>query len=136
LTQCKARHRHQEFLGFLKQIDANVPPGLDVHLVVDNYGSHKHPKTRAWRACHPRFHFHFTPTYASWLNQVERWFGILTQREIRRGSFISTKQLIFRIDTFVTNYNSNARPFLWSATADEILQKVAAICKVISGTRH
>ena len=137
ITQCRARHRHQEFLGFLKQIDANVPPGLDVHLVVDNYGSHnKHPKTRAWLARHPRFHLHFTPTYASWLNQVERWFGILTQREIRRGSFATTKQLIARIETFVANYNSDARPFLWTATADEILQKVAGICKVINGTRH
>lgn len=136
ITQCKSRHRHQEFLGFLKQIDANVPPALDVHLVIDNYSPHKHPKTRAWVARHPRFHFHFTPTYASWLNQVERWFGILTQREIRRGSFASTKQLIARIDTFVANYNSSARPFLWTATADEILRKITTICKVISGTRH
>ena len=136
MTQCKARHRHQEFLGFLKQIDAIVPSGLDVHLVVDNYGPHKHPKTRACLARHPRFHFHFTPTYASWLNQVERWFGILTQQEIRRGSFASTRQLIDRIDTFVTNYNSNAHPFIWTATADEILRKVPAICKVINGTRR
>jgi len=136
ITQCKARHRHQEFLGFLKQIDASVPSGLDVHLVVDNYGPHKHPRTRAWLARHPRFHFHFTPTYASWLNQVERWFGILTQQEIRRGSFASTRQLIDRIDTFVINYNISAQPFVWTATADEILRKVAAICKVINGTRH
>ena len=136
ITQCRARHRHQEFLGFLKQIDANVPPGLDVHLVVDNYGSHKHPKARAWLARHPHFHLHFTPTYAPWLNQVERWFGILTQREIHRGSFATTKQLIARIETFVANYNSDARPFLRIATDEEILQKVAAISKVINGTRH
>ena len=99
-------------------------------------GRTKHPKTRAWLARHPRFHLHFTPTYASWLNQVERWFGILTQREIRRGSFATTKQLIARIETFVANYNRDARAFLWAATADEIHQKVAAICKVINGTRH
>jgi putative transposase len=134
LTQCKARHRHQEFLGFLKRIEANVPAGLDVHLVVDNYGPHKHPRTRAWLARHPRFHLHFTPTYASWLNQVERWFGLLTQREIRRGSFTSTKQLIDRIETFVSNYNGTARPFIWTATANEILRKIARICKVINGT--
>lgn len=136
LTQCKARHRHQEFLGFLKRIEANVPAGLGAHLVVDNYGPHKHPKTRGWLARRPRFHLHFTPTYVSWLNQVERWFGLLTQRETRRGSFTSTKQLIDRIETFVSNDNGTARPFIWTATANEILRKIARICKVINGTRH
>ncbi len=135
MTKCKARHRHREFLGFLKQIDANVSSKFNVHLVVENYGPHKHSKTCAWLARHPRFHFHFTPTYASWLNQVERWFDILTQREIRRGSFTSPRQLIDRIDTFVTNYNSSAHPIVWTATADDILRKIAAICKVINGTR-
>src|SRR5919202_2484024 len=113
LTQCKARHRHQEFLAFLRQIDAAVPVGLDVHLVIDNYSPHKHPKVRAWLAERPRFHVHDTPTYASWLNQVERWFAILTQREIRRGSFTSTSELIARIETFVANYNTHSRPFTW-----------------------
>ena len=99
-------------------------------------GSSTNQYAVAQPARHPRFHLHFTPTYASWLNQVERWFGILTQREIRRGSFATTKQLIARIETFVANCNSDARPFLWTATADEILQKAAANCKVINGTRH
>ena len=89
MTQCRARHRHQEFLGFLKHIEANVPSDLDLHLVVDNYAAHKHPKVRAWLAERPRFTLHFTPTYASWLNQVERWFALITQRQIRRGSFVS-----------------------------------------------
>lgn len=136
ITRCRARHRHQEFLGFLKQIDAAVPSRLEVHLVIDNYAPHKHAKVRAWLVGHPRFHLHFTPTYASWLNQVERWFGILTQREIRRGSFVNTKQLITRIETFVAHYNRTADPFVWTATAHEILRKVAAICKVINGTLH
>ena len=87
LNQCMPRHRHQEFLGFLRQIEKSVPEDLDVHLIVDNYCTHKHAKVRAWLAQRPRFHVHYTPTYASWLNQVERWFGIITQRAIRRGSF-------------------------------------------------
>ena len=89
ITQCRPRHRHQEFLGFLRQIETSVPEDLDVHLIVDNYCTHKHAKVRAWLAQRPRFHVHYTPTYASWLNQVERWFGIITQRAIRRGSFSS-----------------------------------------------
>ncbi|NLS21262.1 IS630 family transposase [Rhizobium sp. P40RR-XXII] len=94
LTRCRARHRHQEFLGFLKHIEANVRPDLDAHLVADNYAAHKHPKVRAWLAARPRFHIHYTPTYASWLNQVERWFALPTERQIRRASFVSAKLLI------------------------------------------
>lgn len=135
LTQCKRRHRHQEFLAFLKHVDANVPPDLDVHLILDNYATHKHPKVRAWLARRPRYHVHFTPTYASWLNQVERWFGLITQRAIRRGSFRTVRELVQRIDTFVTRYNRTATPFRWSATADSILAKVARIAKAINGTR-
>jgi transposase len=136
LAQCKPRHRHQEFLGFLKRIDAGVPAELDVHLVIDNYATHKHPKVRQWLAERPRYHVHFRPTYSSWLNQVERWFGILTGREIRRGSFTSAKELIRRIDAFVTAYNTTSRPFSWTATAYDILTKVAKVCNVISGTQH
>src|SRR5215468_2959336 len=120
LTQCRARHRHQEFMGFLRHIDANVPAALDIHLVVDNYAAHKHPKVRNWLAARPRFHIHYTPTYASWLNQVERWFALLTQRHIRRASFVSAKDLIAKIDTFVQTYNANARPFRWTATSEAI----------------
>jgi len=136
LAQCRPRHRHQEFLSFLKHIDANVPKHLDVHLVIDNYATHKHPKVRAWLAARPRFHAHFTPTYASWLNQVERWFAVITERHIRRGSFVSPRELVAKIETFVQSYNAKARPFLWTATTDTILDKVARLCKAIYGTRH
>jgi len=127
LTECKARHRHQEFLQFLKRIDLAVPEGLDVHLIVDNYATHKHAKVRLWLTQRPRFQIHYTPTHSSWLNQVERWFGLITQQAIRRGSFRSVKHLIARIDHFVQHYNSNCRPFAWTATADSILQKLARL---------
>ncbi len=135
-TDCKPRHRHQEFLSFLKQIDAAVPNGLDVHLIVDNYATHKHAKVRVWLATRPRFHIHYTPTYSSWLNQVERWFGLITQRAIRRGSFRSVRDLVTRINQFVQHYNRNCRPFVWTATADSIFQKLARLCSCISGTVH
>jgi putative transposase len=136
LTQCKARHRHQEFLQFLREIDANVPETLDVHLIVDNYATHKHPKVRRWLAVRPRYHIHYTPTYSSWLNQVEIWFNLITQRAIRRGTFRSVKQLIEKIEQFVQKHNQDARPFAWVATADSILEKVRRLCNVISGTAH
>ena len=136
LTQCKRRHRHQEFLSFLKHIDANVPPDLDVHLVVDNYSTHKHVKVKRWLAARPRYHIHFTPTYSSWLNQVEIWFNIITQKAIRRGSFSSVRELVDKIRYFTDAYNPEARPFLWTATADSILQKIQRLCTAISGTRH
>jgi putative transposase len=136
LTQCKARHRHQEFLTFLRHIDANVPEDLDIHLVVDNYSTHKHAKVRNWLAARPRYHVHYTPTYASWLNQVEIWFNIITQKAIRRGTFRSVKDLIEKIKQFVDQYNKNSKPFTWVATAESILAKIERLCKVISGTRH
>jgi putative transposase len=136
LTQCKRRHRHQEFLVFLRHVDASVPTDLDVHLVLDNYGTHKHPRVKAWLARRPRYHVHFTPTYASWLNQVERWFGLITQRAIRRGSFRTVRELVQRIDTFVTRYHRTAAPFAWTATAEAILNKVARIAQAINGTSH
>lgn len=135
VTQCKPRHRHQEFLAFLKHIDASIPEGLEVHLVMDNYATHKHAKVRRWLAARPRYHVHFTPTYASWLNQVEIWFNIITQRAIRRGSFSSVAELTARIDRFVTAYNAkHARPFVWTATAESILAKLDRLCQRISGT--
>lgn len=136
LAECKARHRHQEFLQFLRHIEANVPADLDVHLIVDNYATHKHDKIRLWLAQRPRYHVHFTPTYASWLNQVETWFGIITDKAIRRGSFKSTKALVAKIDLFVQSYNANSTPFTWTATADSIFAKLARLCKAISGTGH
>ena len=119
LTECKPRHRHQEFLGFIERIDKAVPAALDVHLIVDNYSTHKHAKVRLWLAERPRFHVHYTPTYSSWLNQVERWFGLIPQQAIRRGSFKSFKDLIAKINRFTENYNQHCRPFAWTATADE-----------------
>lgn len=136
IAQCKRRHRHQEFLQFLNLIDQNVPKNLDIHLVVDNYVTHKHAKVKRWLAARPRYHIHYTPTYCSWLNQVEIWFHIITQRAIRRGSFRNVKDLIGKIEHFVENYNPKAKPFVWTATADSILQKLENLCQVISGTQH
>ena len=134
LTQCNKRHRHQEFLQFLRYLEANVPADLDLHLIVDNYGTHTHEKVKLWLAQRPRFHLHFTPTYASWLNQVERWFGLITDKAIRRGSFKSVKELVEKIEQFVEHYNVNSKPFVWTATADSILQKVERLCQRICGT--
>ena len=136
LTQCKARHRHQEFLNFLHHVDANVPKDLEIHLVIDNYTTHKHAKVRRWLAARPRYHVHYTPTYASWLNQVEIWFNIITQKAIRRGTFRSVKDLIEKIKRFVDQYNKNSKPFMWTATADSILAKIERLCKGIAGTVH
>lgn len=134
LTDCKPKHRHQEFLSFLRQIDKSIPVDLDIHIILDNYASHKHPKIKGWLANHDRFHLHFIPTYSSWLNQVERWFGLITDRAIRRGSFSSVKELITKIDTFVTSWNEDSKPFVWHATADSILEKISRLCTRISGT--
>jgi transposase len=136
LTQCKRQHRHQEFLSFLRHIEASVPAHLDVHLICDNYATHKHARVKAWLARHPRFHLHFTPTYSSWLNQVERWFALITNQAIRRGSFDSVMDLKRKIDEFVKHYNQHPKPFKWTATADSILAKLERLCKVINGTGH
>lgn len=136
LAECKSRHRHQEFLAFLRTINKNVPENLDVHLILDNYSTHKHAKVKGWLARRPRFHVHFTPTYSSWLNQVERWFAIVTDRAIRRGSFASVHELKQKIMAFVEAYNETAAAFRWTATADSILQKIQRLCMRISGTEH
>ena len=136
IGQCKARHRHQEFLSFLRHIDRNVPAALDVHVVMDNYGTHKHPKVRAWFAKRPRFHVHFTPTYASWLNQVERWFGLITQQAIKRGSFRNVKELKDRIERYIAYHNTHPVPFMWTATPDSIFDKLSRLSKVLCGTAH
>ncbi len=136
LTKCKQRHRHQEFLQFLRHIDASVPKQLDVHLVVDNYATHKHATVRRWIAARPRFHVHYTPTYSSWLNQVEIWFNIITQRAIRRGTFRSVRDLIQQIEAFINHYNRKCRPFVWTATSDSIFEKLERLSKAIAGTGH
>lgn len=136
LAECKPRHRHQEFLGFLRAIDAAVPSELDIHVIVDNYSAHKHAKVKTWLAQRPRWHMHFTPTYSSWINLVERFFALITERAIKRGSDRSVKELIGRIHHFVDHYNKNCKPFVWTATADSILAKLQRLCVGISGTAH
>ncbi len=125
IGSCLPRHRHTEFLKFLKIIDAEVPAGLQVHLILDNYATHKHPNVKAWLAKHPRFHLHFTPTSSSWLNLVERWFRELTDKALRRGVFHSVPDLIAAIETYLAAHNNDPRPFIWTATAEDILAKVA-----------
>ena len=136
LASCKPRHRHQEYLSFLREIERAVPAELNIHCIADNYATHNHPKVKAWLAAHPRWTMHFIPTYSSWLNQVERFFGMITDKAIRRGSFTSVKQLVQRIDHFVAAYNTNCRPFKWTATADSILEKLHRLCTRITGTGH
>jgi transposase len=124
IGQCMPRHRHQEFIKFLKKIDAETPPELDLHLIVDNYATHKHPKVKAWLKRHKRFHLHFIPTSSSWLNLVERWFRAITDKRIRRGVFKSVAQLIEAIRAYIDEHNDNPRPFVWTAKAEDILEKV------------
>lgn len=124
IGQCRARHRNGEFLTFLRRIDRAVPKGLQVHLILDNYATHKHPNVTAWLAQHPRFHLHFTPTSSSWLNLVERWFRNLTDKAIRRGVFGSVPELIAAIEDYLAASNDRPRPFQWTATAEQILEKV------------
>lgn len=127
LAQCRPRHRHQEFLGFLKLIEANVPAGLDVHLVIDNYSAHKHKDVTDWLnkpRRKDRWHTHYTPTSASWLNLVERWFKELTDKRLRRGSFTSVNDLIDAIETWTRHWNSDPKPFIWHRNAQEIITKV------------
>ena len=130
------RHRSSEFLQFLRTVEANVPTGLDVHLVMDNYGTHKTPTIRNWFARHPRFHVHFTPTSASWLNQVERWFATLTEKYIRRGTHRSTRQLEQAIKQYLQLNNANPKPFQWAKTADDILASVERFCLRTSNSGH
>jgi transposase len=121
---CMSKHRHQEWIKFLKQIDAETPAELDLHLIVDNYATHKHPKVQSWLKRHRRFHIHFTPTSSSWLNLVERWFREITDNRIRRGTFHSVEQLIQAIMDYIQQHNRSPKPFVWTAKADEILAKV------------
>lgn len=130
------RHRSTEFLQFLRTIDANVPADLDVHLVMDNYGTHKTPSVKNWFARHPRFQVHFTPTSASWINQVERWFSTLTEKQIRRGTHRSTRQLEQAIRAYLDNYNADPKPFAWAKSADDILASIERFCLRISNSGH
>jgi transposase len=138
LGQCHRRHRQQEFIKFLDQIDATLvqEPDVTIHVVMDNYGTHKTPKVKRWFQRHPEYHLHFVPTYSSWLNQVERFFAEITEKRIRRGSFRSVKSLEQAITEYLENHNKNPKPFVWTATAEKILERVAKVCKRISDSGH
>lgn len=135
ISECLPRHRHQEFLRFLKRINRETPKRLDLHLIVDNYSTHKHQTVKEWLAKHPRFHMHFIPTSSSWLNLVERWFGELTQKRIRRGTFCSVGALEEAINAYIADHNRDPRVFVWSAPVERILTKIAKV-KEMSGTGH
>ena len=125
IGQCLPRHRNGEFLKFLRTIDHQVPKGLQIHMILDNYGTHTHDNVVAWLDKHPRFHLHFIPTSSSWLNMVERWFRELTEKAIRRGVFKSVPDLIAAIEAYLQANNNDPKPFVWTATAEEILEKVS-----------
>lgn len=128
IAKCFARHRGREFLKFLREIEANVPTDLEIHLVMDNYATHRTPAIRRWLARHPRWHIHFTPTSASWINQVERFFADLTEKQIRRGVHRSTRELERAIRSYIDTVNRNPRPFTWTKSADDILAAVKRFC--------
>jgi len=124
IGQCKKRHRHQEFLAFLKEVEKQTPAELELHLIVDNYATHKHQNVRNWLKRHKRVHLHFIPTSSSWLNLVERFFGLITQKQLRRGVFTSVKDLEVTITQFIEHNNSDPKPFVWTKTAEEIMEKI------------
>ncbi|AYG59116.1 IS630 family transposase [Rhizobium jaguaris] len=134
IGKCYKRHRATEFLDFLKQIDANVPPDLDVHIVMDNYATHKTASIKNWLLRRPRYHVHFTPTSASWINQVERWFAELTRKQLRRGVHTSTAQLEADIKSFIERHNENPKPYRWTKSADDILAAVKRFCQKVDNS--
>jgi transposase len=136
IGQCHRRHRALEFRKFLRRIDAAAPAALDLHLILDNYGTHKTPLIRRWLVRHPRFHLHFTPTSASWINLVERWFAMLTDKQIRRGVHRSTRELEAAVLNYINMHNTQPKPFVWTKTADEILASVSRFCQRISNSGH
>jgi transposase len=135
IGDCMPRHRHQEFIRFLKKIDSETPAGLNLHLIVDNYGTHKHPRVQSWVRRHPRFHLHFIPTSSSWVNMVERWFREITDKRIRRGVFRSVPELIAAIEEYMNNHNQNPRVFVWTASVESIMDKIAK-CKEALDALH
>src|SRR2546427_3186051 len=135
IGQCMQRHRHQEFLRFMRRVDRDTPADLDVHCIIDNYSTHKHPAVQRWLKRNPRFHLHFIPTSSSWLNLVERWFREITTNRIRRGSFPSVEILVKAIEEYLEHNNQNPKPFVWTASVDQILEKVSR-CKATLETLH
>lgn len=136
IGQCHRRHRSIEFKKFLQRIDRTVPADLELHLVLDNYSTHKTALIHNYLLSHPRFHLHFTPTSSSWINLVERWFALITQQRIRRGSFNSERELVRAIELYLRNYNEDSKPFLWTKTAEEIFENLRSYCEVINDSSH
>ena len=134
IGQCLPRHRHQEFLTFLRTLQRTLPRGRDLHLILDNYQTHKHPNVKAWLDKHPRFHLHFTPTSSSWLNLIERWFAMLSDKAIRRGVFRSVPDLVAAIEAYMAAHNENPTPFVWTAEVEEILEKVGRARAALAAT--
>lgn len=135
IGSCMIRHRHQEFIRFLQLINTKTPPELDLHLIVDNYGTHKHSRVKSWIQQHPRFHLHFTPTSSSWLNMVERWFSEITSKRIRRGSFKNVKELIMAIKQYIESHNQTPKVFVWTASVESIMRKISK-CKDLLDAPH
>src|SRR3989339_1150497 len=135
IGDCMPRHRHQEFIRFLKRIDEETPGHLNIHLIVDNYCTHKHARVKSWLKRHPRFHLHFIPTSSSWLNMVERWFRDITTKRIRRGSFKNVKELIMIIQQYIESHNQNPKAFVWTASVENIMRKISK-CKDLLETPH
>jgi transposase len=135
IGDCMPRHRHQEFIRFLQLINVKTPTDMELHLIVDNYGTHKHPRVQSWLKRHPRFRLHFTPTSSSWLNLIERWFREITDKRIRRGSFKNVQMLIATIQQYIDIHNQNPRVFIWSASVESILTKIAK-CKEALDAPH
>lgn len=133
--ECQDRHTNEEFLGFLKRLDRQTPAGLALHLIVDNYSTHKHANVRAWLAEHPRFHLHFTPTSCSWANMVERFFAELTRKRLRRGSFGSVPELVAAIEEYLAHHNAHPKPLVWTAPVERIMDRLSR-CKAISDSGH
>lgn len=136
IGKCHRQHRHQEFISFLRTIEKNVPEDQDVHLIMDNYGTHKTPKVKNWLARRPHWHVHFTPTSASWMNLVERFFAEITSKRIRRGTFRSVRELETAIKEYLETHNQDPKPFVWTATADEIFGKITRLCEGINNSVH
>ncbi len=128
---CMKKHRHQEWLKFLRMIDKQVPESLDIHVIADNYSTHKHQNVKQWLKDHPRFHMHFTPTSASWMNMVERFFRDITEKRLRRGIFRSVPEVVEAIDQYISHHNENPKPFIWTTKASDILAKVMRARKVL-----
>jgi len=135
LGSCYPRHRHIEFLKFLRTINREVPREMDIHMILDNYGTHGHPNVKAWLGKHPRFKLHFTPTGSSWLNLIERWFGEITRKRIRRGVFRSVPELVAAIEEYIRYHNEDTKPFVWTKRAEDIIKKVSN-CKAVFETLH